>query len=74
MISDTILKLKFSALVVFITDERSGQSYLDSKLSPDTSLEDARTSLQRVWRDAGSHPTFADVVRKVWIHSDNATC
>jgi mediator of RNA polymerase II transcription subunit 5 len=56
----------FSSPIIFISDQGSIQLYLDSKLTPETSLDDARASLQRVWRDAGSHATFAEVVRKVW--------
>jgi hypothetical protein len=44
------------------------QSYIESKITPDISVEDLQPWIDRVWRDAGSHSAFADVVLRVGLY------
>lgn len=41
------------------------QTYIDSKLTPDTSLEDVHGWVDRIWRDPGNQGSFAAVTLKV---------
>lgn len=37
------------------------ESYIETKITHDTSVEDLQSWIDRIWRDAGSHNAFADV-------------
>ena len=50
---------------MFIHD---GQSYLESRLAADTSLETLRHLVERIMGEPGSHADFAEAVRKVRSH------
>lgn len=41
------------------------QSYIETKITHDTSVEDLQSWIDRIWRDAGSHNAFADVALRV---------
>jgi mediator of RNA polymerase II transcription subunit 5 len=43
------------------------QSYLESKLTAETSLDDAKALLERICRDPGCHAAFAGVIHKVCV-------
>ena len=44
------------------------QSYIESKVTPDFSVEDLQPWIDRVWRDTGSHSAFADVALRVGLY------
>ena len=49
------------------------QSYIESKITPDVSVEDLQPWINRVWRDAGSHSAFADVALRVGLYHYDLT-
>jgi hypothetical protein len=55
------LKLSF----VPRTDLQVLKTFLDSKLMLDTSMEYANGLIERILAEPGSHPDFAEVIRKV---------
>jgi mediator of RNA polymerase II transcription subunit 5 len=54
-----------SNIAILVIDNESEQSYLESKLTAETSLDDAKVLLERICRDPGCHAAFAEVVHKV---------
>ncbi|KII93232.1 hypothetical protein PLICRDRAFT_121648 [Plicaturopsis crispa FD-325 SS-3] len=43
------------------------QAYLDMKLGPETSIDDAHGLLEKVWREPGLHAGFSTVVQKRFV-------
>lgn len=41
--------------------------FIESRLTPDMAMNDAQSWLDRIWRDAGSHTTFANFVLKKFV-------
>ena len=58
--------LRYAASCV---DNESGQPYLESKFTVETSSDDAKVLLERICRDPGCHAAFADVILKVCIQT-----
>lgn len=62
---DTSMDFSVSGLVCLLSLTEHRQLYLESRLTPDMVMNDAPSWLDRIWRDAGSHATFANFVLKV---------
>jgi mediator of RNA polymerase II transcription subunit 5 len=62
---DTSMDFSVSGLVCLLSLTEYRQLYLESRLTPDMARNDAQSWLDRIWRDAGTHTTFANFVLKV---------